>query len=399
MKILLLSPQPFYQVRGTPIAIDLLVATLSKQGHQIDLLTYHEGDSRSYENVRHLRTRGFRFLNNVKPGFSVKKLICSSIMFFQAFCLVKKNNYDLIHANEESVFMAQVYRRLFKVPYVYDMDSSLSGQMADKMPSLRSLFKLTQKIENSAIRSAQGVLAVCEALCDIARPHNANVQLLTDVSMLERLQASENIEVLPARVSPSATRFMYIGNLETYQGVDLMLEAFALAVAQNDEMSLIIIGGSDQTIKQYRERVIELAIDSSVIFLGPKPFDDIKRYMDQADVLISPRTQGENTPMKIYNYMASGKALIATDIYSHTQVLDAEHAVLVDVSPASLAKAMNELAADPKRRESLASMCQAHAEANYSVTSFEAVVAGFFEKTEKQLSSQKSGTHSRNHAE
>jgi hypothetical protein len=59
VKILLLAPQHFYQVRGTPIAIDLPASTLSKQGHEIDMLTYHEGDSREYHHVNHIRIRAF----------------------------------------------------------------------------------------------------------------------------------------------------------------------------------------------------------------------------------------------------------------------------------------------------------------------------------------------------
>jgi len=45
-------------------------------------------------------------------------------MFFKALSLVRKNRYDLIHAVEESAFLALVCRRILGVPYVYDMDSS-----------------------------------------------------------------------------------------------------------------------------------------------------------------------------------------------------------------------------------------------------------------------------------
>ncbi|MBT7065178.1 MAG: glycosyltransferase, partial [Verrucomicrobia bacterium] len=45
MKILLLAPHPFYQERGTPIAVRLLAETLAADGHHVDLLSYHEGDN------------------------------------------------------------------------------------------------------------------------------------------------------------------------------------------------------------------------------------------------------------------------------------------------------------------------------------------------------------------
>ncbi len=378
MKILLLAPQPFYQVRGTPIAIDLLVSTLAKQGHNIDLLTYHEGDSRHYHDVRHIRTKAFSFLNGVKPGFSLKKLMCSGLLFLKAFGLLRRNQYDLVHANEEAVFMAWFYRLVFNVPYVYDMDSSLSGQMVDKMPKLKFLSSLMAKLEAAAMRKSIGVLAVCEALCKLARPHNDNVVVLSDVSMLDRLQPSKDIVDLGGTHGLKGTRFMYIGNLETYQGVDLMIEAFALALRSSADLSLIVIGGNEASIRHYQGQARLLRVDDAVVFAGPKPFDDIAEYMAQADVLLSPRIQGENTPMKIYNYMASGKAMIATDIYSHTQVLSERYASLVSVDPQSMSQAMLELASDADKRERLAAACKDYADKYYSVVAFERAVDDFF---------------------
>lgn len=385
MKILLLSPQPFFQVRGTPIAIDLLVATLSKQGHEVDLLTYHEGEAREYKNVRHLRIKAFRFLSNIRPGFSLKKLFCSALMFFKAWGLVRKNNYHLVHANEEAVFMAYFFKKIYQTDYVYDMDSSLSGQMRDKFPSFSAVFTLAERMENVAIRNSVGVLAVCEALCEIARPNNDNVFLLTDVSMLDRLQPSLNIESVANDQQVEAVNFMYIGNLETYQGVDLMLDSFAKAFSSNEALRLIVIGGNHESIAYYRSYAKELGVHEFVNFVGPKPFDDVGKYMAQADVLLSPRIHGENTPMKIYNYMASGKAIIATDIYSHTQVLDSDTAELVEVSIKSLSEAMLSLALNNKRRIALGRASTFKAESEYSVAAFEVKVADFFGRLAEAL--------------
>lgn len=380
MKILLLSPQPFYQVRGTPIAIDLLVSTLSKQGHDIDLLTYNEGENRNYSSVNHYRTSTLGFLKNIQPGFSFKKLLSSVLLFFKAISLLRKNEYDLIHANEEAVFMALLYKKLFKVAYVYDMDSSLTGQMVDKMPKLASVIKLANSLESKAIKESAGVLAVCEALCDIAKPHNENVQLLTDVSMLDRLSPGPEVENINEGTTEATVKFMYVGNLETYQGVDLMIDAFAKALSVNPALSLTVIGGSKSSIRHYQDIAERMGLNGTVRFLGPKPFEDVGEYLSQADVLISPRIQGENTPMKIYNYMASGKAIIATDIVSHTQVLTNSYAKLVAVSDSSMAVAMTELAANSEQRQSLAHACKAYADKNYSVESFEKTVASFFSK-------------------
>ena len=55
MKILFLAPQPFYTERGTPIAVKLAVTALCRDGHQVDLLTYHQGQDIDIPGMRLFR--------------------------------------------------------------------------------------------------------------------------------------------------------------------------------------------------------------------------------------------------------------------------------------------------------------------------------------------------------
>jgi glycosyltransferase involved in cell wall biosynthesis len=89
-------------------------------------------------------------------------------------------------------------------------------------------------------------------------------------------------------------------------------------------------------------------------------------YLAQADILVSPRTLGENTPMKIYSYLASGRSILATDIGSHTQALDASCAVLVPPDPTCLAAGLRRLAGDPQLRGRLGRAGAARAAERYS---------------------------------
>jgi glycosyltransferase involved in cell wall biosynthesis len=62
--------------------------------------------------------------------------------------------------------------------------------------------------------------------------------------------------------------------------------------------------------------------------------------MQSANALLSPRTEGTNTPLKIYQQLASGIPLVATNIFSHTQVLNDEVAFLADPEPEAFGEAM-----------------------------------------------------------
>jgi len=74
MKVLFLAPQPCYIDRGTPIAVDLTLATLSDAGYEIDLLTFAGGEDRNYPGVRTFRVGRWFSRKPTRAGLSGKKL-------------------------------------------------------------------------------------------------------------------------------------------------------------------------------------------------------------------------------------------------------------------------------------------------------------------------------------
>src|SRR5262249_56769041 len=89
MKILFLAPQPFFQERGTPIAVRLALEVLAeRRADQIDLLTYHEGEPVTIPGVTVHRIPAPTWLRNITPGISLRKLLCDLIFFFCALRLV-----------------------------------------------------------------------------------------------------------------------------------------------------------------------------------------------------------------------------------------------------------------------------------------------------------------------
>jgi glycosyltransferase involved in cell wall biosynthesis len=185
MKILLLAPHPFYQTRGTPIAVDLVLRVLSERGDRIDVITYPEGEDVDYAGVTIHRTPDLAIVRNIRPGFSWKKLACDIFMLFQAFRLTARNQYDLIHAGEEAVFIGLLLKRVRGIPYVYDMDSSLTQQMVEKYSFLTAIVPLLDFLEGSAVRNAKAVVSVCNALAeDIRKYEPQKVVVIPDISLL-----------------------------------------------------------------------------------------------------------------------------------------------------------------------------------------------------------------------
>ncbi|MGJ3247048.1 MAG: glycosyltransferase [Elainellaceae cyanobacterium] len=186
MKILFLSPQPFYQDRGTPIAIHMILKVLSARRNRVDVITYPEGKDICIENVKVYRTPALPFVRNIRPGFSWKKVVCDVFVLIYAFRLASQRRYHLIHAVEESVFIALLLKVFFKIPYVYDMDSSLPQQMIEKYSLLSPLLPILNFFEGLAIKNAKVTVPVCETLAtEVRRRYGATkIVLLPDVSLV-----------------------------------------------------------------------------------------------------------------------------------------------------------------------------------------------------------------------
>ena len=383
MKVLLLAPHPFFQERGTPIAVDLLLRALSARGDTVDLLTWHLGEDRSYPGVTIHRIGRIPWIRSVRPGFSAAKLACDFVMTFRALRMAGRTRYDLVHAVEEAAFMAVLIRAFRRTPFVFDMDSSMPLQIVEKKPGARFLLPLLKRFEAGAIRRASAVAAVCDSLADLARAAGARrVALLRDVSLLP--DGVDPNAATPAFSMPG-TVFLYIGNLERYQGLDLLLESFALARGDRQDLSLAVAGGTPADIETYSQKAASLALGESVRFLGPRPLSDMASLFAAAHVLVSPRISGNNTPMKIYSYLDSGKPVLATDLPTHTQVLTAETALLAPPEPAAFSRAMLRLADDAELRRSLGAKGRALAQSAYSRPAFTKAVQDLYAGLEAEI--------------
>lgn len=371
MNILLIAPHPFYQDRGTPIAVDMLLRVLSADGHRIDVCTFPEGETRDYPGVEIYRASPWGRVTGVAPGFSMKKLYTDVFLFFLASRLCRQKDYDVVHAIEEAGFFGLYLRRRYGVPYVYDMDSVLSDQLVESRFWLAPLRRVFESLENRVVSRACVLAPMCQALVDrVDAFRRSRVVVLKDVSLIEDdAAASEEPEDLHSEFGIDGPMAMYIGNLETYQGIDLMLEAFARALESVDA-TLVIIGGKPADIRKYREQARGLGIAGRVRLIGPRPVSRLAEYLRQADVLVSPRTRGNNTPMKIYSYLHSGVALLATDLPTHTQVLNEDIAELAAPDPASFGRSLANLLENEALRGEKSRRAVEYARREHSFESF-----------------------------
>jgi glycosyltransferase involved in cell wall biosynthesis len=381
VKILLLAPHPFFQLRGTPIAERALLQVLTAEGHEVDVLTFPEGEDPDLPNCRIFRVSA---PYGVRPGFSLKKLAGDALMLGRVLRMVRRKRYDVVHAVEESAFMALLAKRLFGVPYVYDMDSGLARSMMDRFPSLKAVRFLLDACERLAIRASCGTLAGCRALEAQARAWHPGgwIAPLEDVSLADGTEEAPDLIPEDWRGDPIV---LYVGNLEPYQGVDLLLAGFARALPEVPSAKLVIMTGSQDRVPHYQSLAERLGVAGGVHFAGPRPVEALGACLRQATVQVSPRLHGDNTPMKIFSCLDSGRPLLATRLLTHTQVLDDSVALLVEPEPAAMGKGLALLLQDAELRERLAANARRLAQREFTPEAFRRKLLAFYDAVANQI--------------
>ena len=228
------------------------------------------------------------------------------------------------------------------------MHSSLPQQLSNfNFTRLKILIKTFTWLENKSLAASDAIITICPDLYNYVEsvlPGN-DKNFLIENSIFEPVRLanasaanSANEQSPPVTIPASFTcRVVYAGTLESYQGIDILVQSIPYVIKHNKHIGFIIVGGTEEQVNKYKQMSEHYGAKRHVIFTGRVSQAQARAYTEQATVLVSPRSSGTNTPLKIYEQLASGTPLVATSIYSHTQVLTSDVAFLVKPDPTDMA--------------------------------------------------------------
>jgi glycosyltransferase involved in cell wall biosynthesis len=343
MKILMLAPEPFFEPRGTPISVYQRLMGLSSLGHTVELITYHVGADVEIKNVRIIRTLNIPFIKKVKIGPSWIKPFLDLLLFVYAFIWLFKEDYDVIHSHEEASFFALFLARLFRTRHLYDMHSSLPKQLENfRFGNWRWLVKIFEFFENWVLKTCDAVITIDHELAAQVKQIKPNIRqkIIENIPIYLDSQVISTEDLLSSCGSvkfEDRLPIVYTGTFEPYQGLDMLLNSMSIVKKKFPGAFLLMVGGQPKQIEELQDLVRNNCLEEDVCFVGTVPPQLAMSYLNIAEILVSPRTQGTSVPLKIYSYLNSGKPIVATRLPAHTQVLDDSMAVLVDPSSEALA--------------------------------------------------------------
>ncbi|MDE3153507.1 MAG: glycosyltransferase family 4 protein [Acidobacteriota bacterium] len=376
MHILMIAPEPFFEPRGTPFSEYHRIRALTDLGHTVDLVTYPFGQDVEIPGMRVFRCLRPPFVRHAKIGPSFAKLPLDFLLTFTALRRALTTRYDVIHSHEEGALIGVALAGVLRIPHLYDMHSSLPQQLSNfKFSRSRLLRRVFVAFERLLIRASRVIIVICPHLAETVHEIEPGAQAVlienapgpTDEPPTAEAVAGVRREFGLAAATPVV---LYTGTLEAYQGLELLLAAARQVRAVRPDVRFLLAGGKPDQVARLRDEARAAGVDDVLLLAGQRPAQEIPAFLEAADLLVSPRSRGTNTPLKIYQYLRSGRPIVATRLLTHTQVLNDAVAMLTEPTPDDYARGILTLLDDPGRARALGQRAQELADTKYTYAAY-----------------------------
>lgn len=381
LRIAMVAACPFPWPRGTPIRIQRIAEAVARRGHAVHVVTYHLGEEPAEAPFVVHRIRDVPAYRRTEPGPTVRKLVQLDPMLAGLLRrLHHEIRFDVVHAHHyEGLLVASHAVR--GTPIVYDAHTLLGSELPTyplRLPR-RCIRTVALWFDRHLPRRADHIIAVSETIRDAL--------LTLGASAPQRMHVIPNgVEWQPFPVEqgimPDRPTVIFTGNLAPYQGVDLMLEAFALLYARRADVRLMIV--TDSSFTPFEALARRLGVRAAVD-LRRATFPQQPALLAAATLAVNPRVRCDGIPQKLLNYMAAGLPIVTFDgsagpvrhEVTGLRVPDGDTAAMAEamerlLTDRALARTLGDAARDQARREFSWAQVAARVEQVYRETIAEA---------------------------
>jgi len=351
MKIVYISNNRMPTELANGLQVAQMCGAFSEAGNEVELVVPRR--------VNSIKQSVFDYYK-IKDNFFIKKIVCADLIFLNkgkfffwletvTFLLSARiylffNRYDILYTREQiaGLFFGNFVLEIHSLPKKITFFHKLIWKKASALVVLTGFIKdrlVSEGVEAKKIMVASDGVDLAKFDIDISKDEARRV-----------LGLPLNKKLIG-----------YVGMLRTLgmeKGLDVAIKALGLLRSQN--VSLVLVGGYQKDIDLYKDMAVGLGVMDRLIFVSKVDHGRIPLYLKAFDVLIAPFPETEHynfymSPLKIFEYMASKRPIIATNLPSIKEVLNGGNAVLVKPGDeAELAEAMDDILGKKDLSEKLA---------------------------------------------
>jgi glycosyltransferase involved in cell wall biosynthesis len=369
MKLIYLTTTALPAKTAHSIQIMHMCDAFARSGHDVELLMPDVpasigGDPFEYYDLP--ARFGIRCIGTLAPGTGSSRQLSSHLLYlWRAARYLRTQRYDALYAREMGFAQISIFLR-------------------DYFLEVHGLPRRAGFLHRRKWRRARGVVVITERLKELLAAEGVAEERLfvaPDGVDLDRFAvACSREEARRALELPQEGRLVvYTGSLYGWKGVQTLAGAASLLPPA---VTTLFVGGGDRDAAAFREQYA----NDRIRVIGHRPYQDVPLYLAAADVLVLPNSglsamsRHYTSPLKLFEYMASGRPIVASDLPSFREILDPQTAVLVppDDAPA-LAAGINTVLDDAGLAARLVARARALAQ-NCTWTARAGRIIGFLER-------------------
>jgi glycosyltransferase involved in cell wall biosynthesis len=332
---------------GQSVHIDEMIKALEAEGVRVQIVGPQRVDAlKPSRNKQILPKVVYELLELGYSGLELVKLIGA----------IWRERPDAIYERENIYTLSGLWAsRLFSLPLLLEVNAPLTDER-QQFDGL-AMPRIARWSEEAVWRGATYVLPVTEVLADIvARAEVPRSRLVVTSNGVDRARFRDVPALDRACLPPAFQRGLvlgFVGYVRAWHGlpqvVDLLAHDPALAGA-----NLLIVGDGPGTTDLIR-RAQTLGVEGRVHVAGLVERDALAAYINVFDIALQPEVTPYASPLKLFEYMALRRAIVAPDAPNIREILthDVDALLFEPNNPASLAQAVRALALDPALRSRL----------------------------------------------
>jgi len=372
-KVLVVGPTAFFSDRGCHIRIYEEVRWLEKLGARVRVLSYYAGeDPAGIDLVRSGRWVRFKKL---EAGPSVKKPLADLSLLSGLISQIKEYRPEILHCHlHEGAFIGILGAIGASMPVVLDYQGSLSAELSEHNKLFR-LFPIKQgmrRIEHWINSRVSRILLNSEALKgELSIKAREKSMVVGDGVDIERFSPRARDSGLRSRfgLNQGMPVIIYLGLLNQYQGVDLLLDSFRRLKEKGIKFKALVMG---YPLGDYPMRANQMGLEEVVKFIGRVNYFEAEKWLSLGDIAVAPKVARSESNGKVLNYLAMGLPMVCFDREVNRELAGdcAEYVGYVDKdrdgNVERLARGIERLIEDEKRRRELSEQGRERAERYFS---------------------------------